>query len=213
MNITSGTFRLYAVTDRSWLQPGETLASVVEELLKAGVTCVQLREKHMDDELLLREASTLRELCTQYRVPLIINDRPDIAIKIRADGVHVGQSDMAISEARKILGDQYLIGGSAHNVAEALAAQRAGADYIGCGAVFGSHTKQDATNLSTQELRAICEAVSIPAVAIGGISLDNVARLQGTGIAGVAVVSGLFAAEDKAAAVASFLECLQNIPG
>ncbi|MCD8196950.1 MAG: thiamine phosphate synthase [Lachnospiraceae bacterium] len=213
MKITSDTLRLYAVTDRSWLRPGETLASVIEELLKAGVTCVQLREKHAEEELLLREASTLRELCTQYQVPLIINDRPDIAIKVRADGVHVGQSDMAISEARKILGDQYLIGGSAHNVAEALAAQRAGADYIGCGAVFGSHTKQDATNLSTQELRAICEAVSIPAVAIGGISLDNVAGLQGTGIAGVAIVSGLFAAEDKTAAVARFLKCLQNIPG
>lgn len=213
MKITSDTLRLYAVTDRSWLRPGETLVSVIEELLKAGVTCVQLREKHAEEELLLREASTLRELCTQYQVPLIINDRPDIAIKVRADGVHVGQSDMAISEARKILGDQYLIGGSAHNVAEALAAQRAGADYIGCGAVFGSHTKQDATNLSTQELRAICEAVSIPAVAIGGISLDNVAGLQGTGIAGVAIVSGLFAAEDKTAAVARFLKCLQNIPG
>ncbi|MCC8162336.1 MAG: thiamine phosphate synthase [Lachnospiraceae bacterium] len=205
MNITSDTLRLYAVTDRSWLRPGETLASVVEELLKAGVTCVQLREKHMDDELLLREASTLRDLCTQYNVPLIINDRPDIAIKVQADGVHVGQSDMAISEARKILGDRYLIGGSAHNVTEALAAQRAGADYIGCGAVFGSHTKLDATNLSPQELRAICEAVSIPAVAIGGISLDNVAALQGTGIAGVAVISGLFAAEDKTRAVEAFL--------
>ncbi|MCD8363233.1 MAG: thiamine phosphate synthase [Lachnospiraceae bacterium] len=205
MNITSDTLRLYAVTDRSWLRPGETLASVIEELLKAGVTCVQLREKHAEEELLLREASTLRELCTQYQVPLIINDRPDIAIKVRADGVHVGQSDMAISEARKILGGQYLIGGSAHNVTEALAAQRAGADYIGCGAVFGSHTKLDATNLSPQELRAICEAVSIPAVAIGGISLDNVAALQGTGIAGVAVISGLFAAEDKTKAVKAFL--------
>ncbi|MCC8140381.1 MAG: thiamine phosphate synthase [Lachnospiraceae bacterium] len=208
MNITSDTLRLYAVTDRSWLRPGETLASVVEELLKAGVTCVQLREKHAEEELLLREAIELRELCTQYNVPLIINDRPDIAIKVRADGVHVGQSDMAISEARKLLGDQYLIGGSAHNVAEALAAQRAGADYIGCGAIFGSSTKRDATNLSPQELRAICEAVSIPAVAIGGISLGNVETLRGTGIAGVAVVSGLFAAEDKAAAVASFLEHL-----
>ncbi|MCD8250019.1 MAG: thiamine phosphate synthase [Lachnospiraceae bacterium] len=205
MNITSDTLRLYAVTDRSWLRSGETLVSVVEELLKAGVTCVQLREKHADDELLLREASTLRELCTQYQVPLIINDRPDIAIKVRADGVHVGQSDMAISEAREILGDQYLIGGSAHNVAEALTAQRAGADYIGCGAVFGSHTKLDATNLSPQELRAICEAVSIPAVAIGGISLDNVETLRGTGIAGIAVISGLFAAEDKAKAVEAFL--------
>ncbi len=212
MKITSNTLRLYAVTDRSWLRPGETLASVVEELLKAGVTCVQLREKHAEEELLLREAFELRELCTQYKVPLIINDRPDIAIKVQADGVHVGQSDMAISEARKILGDQYLIGGSAHNVAEALAAQRAGADYIGCGAIFGSSTKRDATNLSPQELRAICKVVSIPAVAIGGISLDNVETLRGTGIAGVAVVSGLFAAENKAEAVVRFLERLQNIP-
>ncbi|MCD8098718.1 MAG: thiamine phosphate synthase [Lachnospiraceae bacterium] len=211
MKITSNTLRLYAVTARSWLRPGETLASVVEELLKAGVTCVQLREKHAEEELLLREAFELRELCTQYKVPLIINDRPDIAIKVRADGVHVGLSDMAISKARKLLGDQYLIGGSAHNVAEALAAQRAGADYIGCGAIFGSSTKRDATNLSPQELRAICEAVSIPAVAIGGIFLDNVETLRGTGIAGVAVVSGLFAAENKAEAVVRFLQYIQNI--
>lgn len=138
-------------------------------------------------------------------VPLIINDRPDIAKEAGADGVHVGLSDMGIEKARAYLGDGFIIGGSAHNVQEALAAQAAGADYIGCGAVFGSSTKKDATNLALKELKAICGAVSIPAVAIGGISLDNVQSLKGSGIAGVAVISGLFAAEDKQEAVRGFL--------
>lgn len=199
---------LYAVSDRSWLKEGETLASVVDVLLRAGVTCVQLREKNQPDEEIVRQAKELLPVCRKYRVPLIINDRPDLAKAVGADGVHVGLSDMGIEKAREYLGDGYLIGGSAHNVAEALAAQEAGADYIGCGAVFGSETKTNVTRLAHRELKAICAAVSIPVVAIGGISLENVEQLAGTGIAGVAVVSALFAAEDKTAAVQQMLSKL-----
>ena len=206
MKIGSEKLRLYAVTDRSWLKEGETLAGVLEEMLDAGVTCVQLREKTLDDAAFLSEAKAIGALCRKYGVPFIVNDRPDIAKEAGADGVHVGLSDMGIEKAREYLGDGFIIGGSAHNVQEALAAQAAGADYIGCGAVFGSSTKTDATNLSLEELQAICRAVKIPAVAIGGIRLDNVQRLKGSGIAGVAVISGLFAAEDKKEAVRNFLD-------
>lgn len=206
MKIGSEKLRLYAVTDRSWLKEGETLAGVLEEMLDAGVTCVQLREKTLDDAAFLSEAKAIGALCRRYGVPFIVNDRPDIAKEAGADGVHVGLSDMGIEKAREYLGDGFIIGGSAHNVQEALAAQAAGADYIGCGAVFGSSTKTDATNLSLEELQAICRAVKIPAVAIGGIRLDNVQRLKGSGIAGVAVISGLFAAEDKKEAVRNFLD-------
>lgn len=206
MKIGSEKLRLYAVTDRSWMKEGETLAGVLEEMLDAGVTCVQLREKTLDDAAFLSEAKAIGALCRRYGVPFIVNDRPDIAKEAGADGVHVGLSDMGIEKAREYLGDGFIIGGSAHNVQEALAAQAAGADYIGCGAVFGSSTKTDATNLSLEELQAICRAVKIPAVAIGGIRLDNVQRLKGSGIAGVAVISGLFAAEDKKEAVRNFLD-------
>lgn len=204
---------LYAVTDRSWLKPGESLEEPVEELLKAGVTCVQLREKEADDRQILREARKLKELCARYQVPFIMNDRPDIAKEVGADGVHVGLSDMEIGKAREFLGKDYVIGGSAHNVREALAAQKAGADYIGCGAVFGSSTKTDATLLPYEELKAICQAVEIPVVAIGGISKTNVRRLAGSKIAGVAVISALFAQEDKSAAAKAFLDMLTGEDG
>lgn len=211
MRIQAETMRLYAVTDRSWLGPSEGLREPVEELLKAGVTLVQLREKNADDDFFLREAVELKELCSRYNVPLIINDRPDIAKRAGADGVHVGLSDMGIEKAREMLGDGFIIGGSAHNVAEAQAACRAGADYLGCGAVFGSSTKKDVTVLSADVLKAICESVSVPVVAIGGIRTDNLYRLAGTGIAGIAVVSGFFAAEDKRKAVEEFARQLKKI--
>lgn len=204
---------LYAVTDRSWLKPGEALEGAVEELLKAGVTCVQLREKETDEEFFLNEALKLKELCSRYQVPLIINDRPDIAQKAGADGVHVGLSDMGIEKARELLGEGFIIGGSAHNVQEALAAQKAGADYIGCGAVFGSRTKKDVTMLQKEELRAICRTVEIPVVAIGGIQEKNIRELSGTGIDGVAVIGALFAAEDKTAAAKKLLELIKRIKG
>lgn len=210
MRIDRETLKLYAVTDRSWLKPGERLEKPVEELLKAGVTCVQLREKNMDDGQLLEEAGRLQELCSRYRVPLIINDRPDLAKKAGASGVHVGLSDMGIRKARELLGDGYIIGGSAHNVQEALEAQRAGADYIGCGAVFGSSTKTDATVLSYKELKAICHAVEIPVVAIGGICRQNVRSLRGSGIDGIAVISALFAEKNKSEAVEELLQAVES---
>lgn len=197
--------KLYAITDRAYLREGETLADAVEELLKAGVTCVQLREKHSSDAEFLQAARELKSMCDRYDVPLIINDRPDIAQAVHATGVHVGLSDMGIEKARALLGNNYLIGGSAHNVTEALAAQRAGADYIGCGAVFGSTTKPDVTTLPLDELRAICKAVSIPVVAIGGVTLDKAPALRGTGIAGVAVIKALLNAPDRAQAVQQFM--------
>lgn len=211
MKISPEQLKLYAVTDRSWLKPDETLASVTEELLRAGVSCVQLREKNASDEEILQEAALLKEICERYNVPLIINDRPDLAQKANASGVHVGLSDMCIQKARQLLGPDFIIGGSAHNVEEALAAQNAGADYIGCGAVFGSTTKANVTQLPVETLRAICQAVEIPVVAIGGVTADNLYLLAGSGISGAAVVSGLFKPANKAEAVRHFLTELQKL--
>ena len=203
--------KLYAITDRSWLKPGETLTEVVETLLKAGVTCVQLREKEAEDAFILQEAQELNALCRRYGVPFLVNDRPDLAQTVGADGVHVGREDTGLTEARKQLGANAVLGGSAHTVEEALAAQAAGADYLGCGAVFGSGTKHNVSQMSLETLTAICQAVDIPVVAIGGVNLDNLSLLAGTGIAGVAVISGLFAPEDKAAAAQGFLQQLEGL--
>ena len=203
--------RLYAITDRSWLKPGETLVEVVETLLEAGVTCVQLREKEAEDALILQEARELKNLCHRYGVPLLVNDRPDLAQAVGADGVHVGQEDTGLVEARNLLGANALLGGSAHTVEEALAAQAAGADYLGCGAVFGSGTKRNVSQMPLETLTAICQAVDIPVVAIGGVSLDNLPLLAGTGIAGVAVISGLFAAADKTEAAQAFLQGVKGL--
>ena len=203
--------KLYAITDRSWLKPGETLTEVVETLLKAGVTCVQLREKAAEDAFILQEAQELKALCHRYGVPFLVNDRPDLAQTVGADGVHVGREDTGLTEARKQLGANAVLGGSAHTVEEALAAQAAGADYLGCGAVFGSGTKHNVSQMSLETLTAICQAVDIPVVAIGGVNLDNLSLLAGTGIAGVAVISGLFAPEDKTAAAQGFLQQLEGL--
>ena len=203
--------KLYAITDRSWLKPGETLTEVVETLLKAGVTCVQLREKEAEDAFILQEAQELNALCRRYGVPFLVNDRPDLAQAAGADGVHVGQEDTGLTEARNLLGPNALLGGSAHTVEEALAAQAAGADYLGCGAVFGSGTKHNVSQMPLETLTAICQAVDIPVVAIGGVSLDNLPLLADTGIAGVAVISGLFAADDKTEAAQAFLRQLEGL--
>lgn len=200
MNIAPDTLRLYAVSDRSWLKENETLKDILPLLFENGVTLFQLREKHLTKKAFLQEAQELQKICENYRIPLIINDAVDIAKEIGAAGVHVGLSDMGIEKAREILGPDAIVGGSAHNVAEALAAQAAGADYIGCGAVFGSTTKTDVTALTREELCAICRAVTIPVVAIGGITAENLPQLNGSGIAGAAVISALFAQPDIAAA-------------
>ena len=192
--------RLYAVTDRRWLK-GQSLAVPVEAALQGGATFLQLREKELGAEALLKEAAALRELCAGYHVPFIVDDDVETALKAGADGVHLGQKDMGIEKARELLGPDRIIGMSARTVEQALQAQKMGADYLGVGAVFGTSTKEDAKALPRQTLQEICRAVSIPVVAIGGISEDNIIQLKGTGIDGVAVVSALFAAEDiKAAA-------------
>lgn len=186
---------LYAVTDRSWVGK-QTLYEQVESALKGGATCIQLREKELDEASFLEEAVALKKLCGNYGVPLIINDNIDIAIKCGADGVHVGQSDMEAANVRKAVGDKMIIGVSAQTVEQALAAQRAGADYLGVGAVFPTSTKLDASEVSHQTLKEICAAVDIPVTAIGGINKSNIAELSGTGVDGVALVSAIFAAEN-----------------
>lgn len=195
MKCPKETMLLYAVTDRSWLGK-QTLYEQVESALKGGVTCVQLREKELDAAAFLKEAVALKKLCGQYGVPLIINDNVDVALKCGADGVHVGQSDMEAENVREAVGDKMIIGVSAQTVEQALAAQRAGADYLGVGAVFPTSTKLDASEVSHQTLKEICAAVDIPVTAIGGISKSNIAQLSGTGVDGVALVSAIFAAED-----------------
>ncbi len=199
MNCRKEQLLLYAVTDRSWLK-GETLYSRIEEALKGGVTFLQLREKHLSEDEFLKEAIEVKKLCASYHVPLIINDNVKIAQKSGADGVHVGACDMDIGEARKILGKDKIIGASARTVEQAKAAQAAGADYLGCGAVFPTGTKGDAKPLDHEVLKEICDSVEIPVVAIGGITKENVRQLKGCKINGIAVVSGIFAQDDIRAA-------------
>ena len=195
MKFAESMLRLYAVTDRSWLR-GDTLAGQVEKALRGGATCVQLREKNRSREDVLREAKALKALCTRYGVPLIINDDAELAVEADADGVHVGQEDMDAAQVRKLIGPDRILGVTAKTIEQAQCAQRAGADYLGSGAVFGSTTKLNARPMTRETLRSICESVSIPVVAIGGINLGNIAGLAHTGIRGAAVVSGIFAAED-----------------
>lgn len=186
---------LYAVTDTSWLR-GRTLAQQVEEALRGGATMVQLREKELQGEALEQEAREILALCRQYGVPLLINDDVMLAKKIGADGVHVGQDDMSAAKARELLGEDAIIGVTARTVEQALVAQEAGADYLGSGAVFGTSTKKDAKPMDPAYFQQICESVSIPVVAIGGVTLDNIRELEGRKMSGFAIVSGIFAAED-----------------
>ena len=190
---------LYAVTDRAWTGR-QSLLEQVESALKGGATCVQLREKELDESAFLEEAIQMKQLCVQYGVPFIVNDNVDIAIQCGADGVHVGQLDMEAGHVRQIVGDKMMIGVSARTVEEALAAQAAGADYLGVGAMFSTSTKLDAHVLGYQTLKDICAAVDIPVTAIGGINEENMMRLSGSGVDGVALVSAIFAAEDIEAA-------------
>lgn len=184
---------LYAVTDRAWTGK-QNLYEQVESALKGGVTCVQLREKNLCEETFLEEAIKIKDLCKKYNVPFIINDNVDIAIKCNADGIHVGQEDMAVSEVRKLVGDKMIIGVSVQSVNEALDAVKNGADYLGVGAMFSTSTKLDANITSFETLKNICNAVNVPVVAIGGIGKNNIMKLSGSKVDGVALVSAIFGA-------------------
>lgn len=196
MNISEKKLTLYAVTDRKWLQEGQNLAQQVEQAILGGVTVVQLREKHTDYETFVALAKEVKQVTDQYQVPLLINDNLDVALAVDAAGVHVGQEDMAALEVRRRIGDKKVVGVSAQTVEQALAAEKAGADYLGVGAVFPTNSKDDAVKVDFATLRAICQAVQIPVVAIGGITADNMPALQNSGIIGVAVISAIFGQPD-----------------
>lgn len=202
---------LYGITDRSWLKPGEKLSDVCREILEHGVTFLQLREKELDQEAVLKEAEELKELCAQFGVPFVVNDSVETAVQAGADGVHVGQSDIKGRNIRAMIGPERILGISAGTVEEARAAEKAGADYIGVGAVFGTSTKKDARNLSVEKLREISASVSIPVVAIGGINRSNVGELSGSDVDGIAVISALFGAERPGEAAAELAELAKEI--
>ncbi len=186
---------LYAVTDRAWVG-GQTLYAQVEAALKGGVSCVQLREKELDEKEFLQEARDICKLCHRYGIPFIVNDRVDIAVACSADGIHVGQEDMAADEVRRLIGEEMILGVSVHTVEEARQAVADGADYLGLGAVFPTATKTDVEQMPNNLLREICGAVDIPVVAIGGINRNNIKSLSGSGVDGVALVSAIFSATD-----------------
>ena len=195
MNCDKHMMLLYGVTDRAWVGK-QTLYEQVESALKGGATCIQLREKELDEEAFLKEAIEIGELCRRYSVPFIINDNVEIAVASKADGIHVGQSDMKAMDVRKKNGEHMILGVSAKTVEQALEAEKAGADYLGVGAVFSTSTKLDASVISHDVLKEICAAVKIPVVAIGGINKENLMELSGTGVDGVALVSAIFGADD-----------------
>ena len=195
MKFVESMLRLYAVTDRGWVGR-QSLCEQVECALRGGATCVQLREKELDEEAILAEAKELKALCARYGVPFLINDNVALAMQVDADGVHVGQEDMDARQVRHLIGKDKILGVTAKTVQQAQLAQEAGADYLGSGAVFGSATKTNAKPMSRELLQSICQSVTIPVVAIGGIHRGNIASLAGTDIRGVAVVSGIFGAAD-----------------
>lgn len=202
-------YSIYLVTDEACLH-GRPLLECVEEALAAGVTLVQYRAKAADGGVLYAEACKLKELCDKYGVPLIINDRLDIALAVGAAGVHLGQDDLPCAVARRLLGEDFIIGVSAHNQAEAVQAVSEGAGYLGCGAVFGTATKHDVAKLGLENLRAIRKAVAVPMVGIGGITADNYAEVLATGANGAAIVSGILAQEDIGAAVKKLVAIKQK---
>ena len=195
---------VYAITDRYWLN-GAKLADQVEDVLKNGATFLQLREKSFTHEEMVAEAKEIKAIAAKYQVPFVIND------DIYADGVHIGQSDMEYRKAREILGEDKIIGLSAGNLQEAIDAEKMGADYIGVGAVFHTDTKKDTTAMSFEELKEITDTVSIPVVAIGGISADNLMQLAGTGIDGISVISAIFGQKDPGAATKKLVELTREM--
>jgi len=195
MRLDKKYMQLYVVTDRAWTG-NKTLYEQIKEALENGVTCVQLREKNLDEASFIEEAKKISVLCRQYNTPFIVNDNVNVAIASNADGIHIGQEDMGLKDVREIVGENMIIGISAHTVEEAKFAQENGADYIGIGAVFETSTKNDVDVIPYEKVKSICDAVDIPKVAIGGINAENILKLKGSGIDGVAVVSAIFGAKD-----------------
>lgn len=211
MKVDRNSMQLYLVTDRSWLG-GKTLLSQVEACLDAGVTFLQLREKDLDGRSFLEEAREIGRAAKSRHIPFVVNDNLEVALQSDADGVHVGQHDMAAKDVRALIGPDKILGVSAQTVEQAVAAERAGADYLGVGAVFHTSTKLDAADVDHSTLRAICDAVSIPVVAIGGIGPGNILQLAGSGIDGVAVISSILAQPDVAQAAADMKRlCLEML--
>ena len=211
MKLTSKNMRLYAVSDRAWSRDDEDFLSKVDECLKSGVTIFQLREKNSDYEHFKSRALAIKPMCRRYGVIFIINDNVQLAKDIDADGVHIGQGDESIAQARKILGDEKIIGVSAHNVEEAVAAESAGADYLGCGAAFVTTTKTDAGAIKHETLKDITNAVNIPVIAIGGITDSNILTLCDLGLDGVAVVSAIFAQDNVSEATAGLRQKAEQV--
>ncbi len=205
LRVDKASMLLYVVTDRTWLGENK-LAQQVEEIVKAGATFVQLREKDLDFESFVKEGTELKKITDYYKVPFVINDNIEVALAIDADGVHVGQSDLSAQEVRTLIGEHKILGVSAQTVEQALLAEQQGADYIGVGAVFSTSTKNDADDVSHATLKAICEAVHIPVVAIGGINEHNILKLSGSKVDGVAVISAILAKADVVAATKELLE-------
>lgn len=195
MKLNRDNLLLYAVTDRRWLL-NDTLENQVERAIKSGVSIVQLREKEISKDEFLKIAVNIKKICNKYNVPFIINDDVEIAIKSDADGVHIGQEDMTALKVRKLIGKDKILGVSAQTLEQALKAQEETADYLGVGAVFSTSTKDNASDVSFDTLKSICQNVNIPVVAIGGINEENISKLQGTNISGIAVVSAIFAQKD-----------------
>ena len=195
MKLSKDDLLLYAITDRRNLDK-KVFFEKIEEALQGGVTILQLREKELDEDSFINEAIEVKNICRNHGVPLIINDNVNVALKSGADGVHVGIEDMPIDEIRRTVPDSFIIGATCKTVEQAQSAERLGADYIGVGAVFPSPTKKNAVRITREQLKEICASVSIPAVAIGGISLENVDELKGGGMSGIAVVSAVFSADD-----------------
>lgn len=210
MKFSKDMLLLYAVTDRSWVGR-QTLYEQIEDALAGGATIIQLREKNLSEEEFVTEAVQIKKLCHRYGVPLIINDNVDVALKSGADGVHVGIEDSPVEQIRKRVGENFIIGATAKTVEQARFAEKSGASYLGVGAVFSSPTKKNAIRITTEQLKEICSSVSIPSVAIGGISIQNVFELKGGGMEGVAVVSEIFSAEDIKETTARLKEKVKNI--
>lgn len=210
MKVNKESMLVYAITDRHWTGT-QTLEQQVEEVLKNGATFLQIREKNMTHDELVKEAVHIKEIAARYNVPVVIDDDIYAVMEADVDGVHIGQNDMDYVEARKLLGDNKIIGMTAPSVALAKKAEELGADYIGAGAVFSTNTKKDTKPLELSTLKEICNSVSIPVVAIGGIDHSNVRELKGTNIDGVAVISALFGASNPGKATKELVSIMKDV--